>query len=229
MFSWRRKCLNVSNGPFRLFGNKEMSNIVTFSGGSVDLDKQPLPSVPEGMTEERLRALLQGSELGRRILFSGTSEGAKLGWLGRTRDTLRTAYQATKGAIKGAIKVAGGSTLAGALVGAPTAIGAVPGAIAGGAIGAIAGGYAGRKRGLEEVAKRKASEAEASKQVNYWTKELNKAKATGNAARIKEVEPVLKAHTNQLKWSQRFFSEDDMSDSDAIRCASMFGDGVLHQ
>ncbi len=61
-----------------------MSKIVTFSGGSIDLDKQDVSDVP-GMAPERVRELLQGSSLGRSVLFSGTSKGAKEGWLHRIR------------------------------------------------------------------------------------------------------------------------------------------------
>lgn len=51
-----------------------MNNIVTFSAGSIDLNTQPVPSLPEGMSEDRARELLQGTAIGRDVLFNGKRE-----------------------------------------------------------------------------------------------------------------------------------------------------------
>ncbi len=79
-----------------------MANIVTFSGGSIDLDTLPIEDIPNGMTEDRVRELLMGSAIGREVLFSGTSDGAKKGWLAR----LGGAVSSVAGAVGGAIKSA---------------------------------------------------------------------------------------------------------------------------
>ncbi len=139
-----------------------MNNIVTFSSGSVDLNAQPVHSLPEGMSEERARELLQGSPLGRDVLFYGTSEGVRQSWitrkLGEAKDVARAGYHAIKEGAVGAAKGVGGGALLGTLATAPTGIGAAPGAVVGGLAGALVGGAMGVQGGLEEHRSRKHQE-----------------------------------------------------------------------
>ncbi len=166
--------------------NTHMSNIVTFSAGSVDLNAQPVPSLPEGMSEDRARELLQGSTIGRDVLFYGTSEGAKAGWLTRAgaaiRDKARTGYHVAKEALTGAAKGLGGGALVGTLATAPTGVGALPGAVGGGMIGAIAGGAIGAQSGKNEIAARKSSEKYHAGQLAHHAAGLNKAISEKDAA-----------------------------------------------
>ncbi len=145
-----------------------MNNIVTFSGGSIDLDKQDVPDVP-GMTSERVRELLNGSMVGREVLFANpyrdnrgrfASKGGDLGLSnlgqppkgarGKDIDKLPAQAKAHVDAVASILGATTPSQLGERVADAATG-GSLVGGLSGGIGGSIAGGMKGYEIGSEHA------------------------------------------------------------------------------